>query len=77
MGYVPDKLKKAEKRIRAQSYDTEAWSVLIRDSQVFVFFHLLHYISILYYYYFVDTTAGGLFVPYGFICTLLSALTLT
>ncbi|VDI01400.1 Hypothetical predicted protein [Mytilus galloprovincialis] len=34
VGYVPDKLKKAEKRIRTQSYDTEAWSVLIRDSQM-------------------------------------------
>ena len=34
MGYVPDKMKKADKRILAHPYDTEAWSVLIRDAQV-------------------------------------------
>ncbi|KAL5010433.1 hypothetical protein ScPMuIL_012738 [Solemya velum] len=33
-GYIPDKLKKAEKRIDAHPYDTEAWSVLIRDCQL-------------------------------------------
>ncbi|XP_069102785.1 cleavage stimulation factor subunit 3-like [Argopecten irradians] len=33
-GYIPDKLKKAEKRIEAHPYDTEAWSVLIRDAQM-------------------------------------------
>ncbi|KAL3882786.1 hypothetical protein ACJMK2_029149 [Sinanodonta woodiana] len=34
VGYVPDKVKKAEKRIEACPYDTEAWSVLIRDAQM-------------------------------------------
>lgn len=33
-GYIPDKLKKAEKRIAQIAHDTEAWSVLIRDAQV-------------------------------------------
>ncbi|XP_074649592.1 cleavage stimulation factor subunit 3-like [Tubulanus polymorphus] len=31
--FVPDKVKKAEKRIEEFPYDTEAWSVLIRDAQ--------------------------------------------
>lgn len=34
IGYIPDKLKKADKRIEAFPYDTEAWSVLIRDAQM-------------------------------------------
>ncbi|CAI9734176.1 cleavage stimulation factor subunit 3-like [Octopus vulgaris] len=34
IGYIPDKVKKAEKRISAYPYDTEAWSVLIRDAQM-------------------------------------------
>jgi len=34
MGYIPNKLVKAEKRITAYPYDTEAWSALIRDAQV-------------------------------------------
>jgi len=33
-GYIPDKLVKAEKLITVYPYDTEAWSVLIRDCQV-------------------------------------------
>ncbi|KAI0232191.1 Cleavage stimulation factor subunit 3 [Lamellibrachia satsuma] len=33
MGYIPNKLVKAEKRIAAYPYDTEAWSALIRDAQ--------------------------------------------
>ncbi|KAJ8314582.1 hypothetical protein KUTeg_006732 [Tegillarca granosa] len=33
-GYIPDKLKKAEKRIAQFPHDTEAWSVLIRDAQM-------------------------------------------
>lgn len=31
--FVPDKLMRAEKRIAASPYDTEAWSILIRDAQ--------------------------------------------
>ena len=38
-GYIADKIVKAEKRIKAYPYDTEAWSVLIRDAQV-------HFISL-------------------------------
>ena len=34
MGYIPDKVVKAERRIASTSTDTEAWSVLIRDAQV-------------------------------------------
>lgn len=34
MGYIPDKVVKAERRIATFPYDTEAWSVLIRDAQV-------------------------------------------
>ncbi|KAI8772672.1 cleavage stimulation factor subunit 3-like [Biomphalaria glabrata] len=33
-GYIADKLVKAEKRIQAYPYDTEAWSILIRDAQI-------------------------------------------
>jgi len=33
-GYIADKLVKAEKRIAAFPYDTEAWSILIRDAQI-------------------------------------------
>ncbi|XP_076467376.1 cleavage stimulation factor subunit 3-like [Babylonia areolata] len=33
-GYIADKIVKAEKRIKASPYDTEAWSVLIRDAQM-------------------------------------------
>ncbi|XP_077999834.1 cleavage stimulation factor subunit 3-like [Glandiceps talaboti] len=32
--YVPEKVKKAEKRIDSHPYDTEAWSVLIREAQI-------------------------------------------
>ena len=38
VGYIPDKVTKAEKRIEASQYDTEAWSVLIRDAQVLKIF---------------------------------------
>lgn len=34
MGYIPNKVQKAEKRMEVSPYDTEAWSVLVRDSQV-------------------------------------------
>ncbi|KAK7478906.1 hypothetical protein BaRGS_00029887 [Batillaria attramentaria] len=34
VGYIADKIVKAEKRIQAYPYDTEAWSVLIRDAQM-------------------------------------------
>lgn len=34
MGYIPDKVVKAERRIASASTDTEAWSVLIRDAQM-------------------------------------------
>ncbi|RUS90701.1 hypothetical protein EGW08_001505 [Elysia chlorotica] len=33
-GYIPDKIVKAEKRIQAYPFDTEAWSILIRDAQM-------------------------------------------
>ncbi|KAK6169592.1 hypothetical protein SNE40_020613 [Patella caerulea] len=33
-GYIADKIVKAEKRIKAFPYDTEAWSILIRDAQM-------------------------------------------
>ncbi|GFS18001.1 cleavage stimulation factor subunit 3 [Elysia marginata] len=33
-GYIPDKIVKAEKRIQAYPFDTEAWSILIRDAQL-------------------------------------------
>ncbi|KAL8606799.1 hypothetical protein ACOMHN_049628 [Nucella lapillus] len=33
-GYIADKIVKAEKRIKAFPFDTEAWSVLIRDAQM-------------------------------------------
>ncbi|ELT99142.1 hypothetical protein CAPTEDRAFT_164574 [Capitella teleta] len=33
VGYIPDKVVKAEKRITDHPYDLEAWSVLIRDAQ--------------------------------------------
>ncbi|XP_005107016.1 cleavage stimulation factor subunit 3 [Aplysia californica] len=33
-GYIADKLVKAEKRIQAFPFDTEAWSILIRDAQI-------------------------------------------
>ncbi|XP_064627330.1 cleavage stimulation factor subunit 3-like [Lineus longissimus] len=32
--FVPDKVRKADKRIEDHPYDTEAWSVLIRDAQM-------------------------------------------
>lgn len=35
VGYIADKIVKAEKRIKASPYDTEAWSILIRDAQVY------------------------------------------
>ncbi|PVD28191.1 hypothetical protein C0Q70_10777 [Pomacea canaliculata] len=34
VGYIADKIVKAEKRIKAYPYDTEAWSILIRDAQM-------------------------------------------
>jgi cleavage stimulation factor subunit 3 len=34
MGYIPDKVVKAERRIANSPFDTEAWSVLIRDAQM-------------------------------------------
>ena len=34
VGYIPDKVVKAERRIAGSPFDTEAWSVLIRDAQV-------------------------------------------
>ncbi|CAG5134130.1 unnamed protein product [Candidula unifasciata] len=33
-GYIADKTVKAEKRIQVYPYDTEAWSILIRDAQI-------------------------------------------
>ena len=33
---MTEKTKKAEKRIEASPFDTEAWSILIRDAQVMV-----------------------------------------
>jgi len=33
-GFKPEKIIKAERRISEHLYDTEAWSVLIRDAQV-------------------------------------------
>ncbi|CAH1799459.1 unnamed protein product [Owenia fusiformis] len=33
IGYIPNKLYKAEKRLEQFPYDTESWSVLIRDAQ--------------------------------------------
>uniref|UniRef100_A0A0B7AJR0 Suppressor of forked domain-containing protein n=2 Tax=Arion vulgaris TaxID=1028688 RepID=A0A0B7AJR0_9EUPU len=33
-GYIADKIVKAEKRIQVYPYDTEAWSILIRDAQI-------------------------------------------
>ena len=33
VGYIPDKVLKAERRTAGSPYDTEAWSVLIRDAQ--------------------------------------------
>lgn len=32
-GYIPDRLKKAEKRLEQKPFDVEAWSILIRDAQ--------------------------------------------
>ncbi|XP_067120911.1 cleavage stimulation factor subunit 3 isoform X1 [Centruroides vittatus] len=32
-GYIPDRVKKAEKRLEQNIYDVEAWSVLVRDAQ--------------------------------------------
>ena len=34
VGYIPDKLVKAERRIATNPYDTEAWSAIIRNAQV-------------------------------------------
>ena len=34
MGYIADKFVKAERRIALDPYDTEAWSVIIRQAQV-------------------------------------------
>ncbi|XP_041351773.1 cleavage stimulation factor subunit 3-like [Gigantopelta aegis] len=34
VGYIADKLVKAERRIAACPWDTEAWSILIRDAQM-------------------------------------------
>jgi cleavage stimulation factor subunit 3 len=31
--YIPDKVAKAERRITEYPFDTEAWSILIRDCQ--------------------------------------------
>uniref|UniRef100_L7LUZ8 Cleavage stimulation factor subunit 3 n=1 Tax=Rhipicephalus pulchellus TaxID=72859 RepID=L7LUZ8_RHIPC len=32
-GYIPDRVKNAEKRLEQNVYDVEAWSILLRDSQ--------------------------------------------
>lgn len=32
-GYIPDKVKKAEKKLEIDPYDTDAWSILIKDAQ--------------------------------------------
>ncbi|XP_035663153.1 cleavage stimulation factor subunit 3-like [Branchiostoma floridae] len=32
-GYIPDRVKKAEKRIEVNAFDVDAWSVLIREAQ--------------------------------------------
>ena len=42
-GYIADKIKKAEKRIQAYPFDTEAWSILIRDAQVNIFVNFYVY----------------------------------
>ena len=44
VGYIADKLVKAERRIAACPWDTEAWSILIRDAQV------IHYLVTAYVY---------------------------
>ena len=38
MGYIADKVVKAERRITSYPFDTEAWSILIRDAQVIFLF---------------------------------------
>lgn len=32
--YVPEKVKKAEKKLEENPYDLDAWSILIREAQV-------------------------------------------
>uniref|UniRef100_A0A6B0UTZ6 Suppressor of forked domain-containing protein n=1 Tax=Ixodes ricinus TaxID=34613 RepID=A0A6B0UTZ6_IXORI len=32
-GYIPDRVKNAEKRLEQNVYDIEAWSILLRDAQ--------------------------------------------
>ncbi|KAM9301720.1 cleavage stimulation factor subunit 3-like [Gastrophryne carolinensis] len=32
--YVPEKVKKAEKKLEDNPYDLDAWSILIREAQV-------------------------------------------
>ncbi|KAG0424774.1 hypothetical protein HPB47_027995 [Ixodes persulcatus] len=34
-GYIPDRVKNAEKRLEQNVYDIEAWSILLRDAQLF------------------------------------------
>jgi hypothetical protein len=46
-GYIPDKLVKAERLIAAYPYDTEAWSVLIRDCQVYYYFFIAYLLFVL------------------------------
>lgn len=32
--YIPEKVKKAEKKLEENPYDLDAWSILIREAQV-------------------------------------------
>ena len=33
-GYIPEKVKKAHKKIEMYRYDTDAWGILLREAQV-------------------------------------------
>ncbi|GFV83278.1 cleavage stimulation factor subunit 3 [Trichonephila clavipes] len=33
LGFINDRIKKAEKRLEQNSYDVEAWSIIVRDAQ--------------------------------------------
>lgn len=45
LGFINDRIKKAEKRLEQNPYDVEAWSIIVRDAQVKFSFKLLCMLS--------------------------------
>ena len=42
LGFINDRIKKAEKRLEQNPYDVEAWSIIVRDAQVIILKYLLN-----------------------------------